>query len=105
MINIQILAVLGVLVFGISCKPAKEWTQDEVKQIIEANDSKARVVSVRFVGRAVDSDYPLPRDKPVTVDVTFRCDGGPEQQNPSVNVFPDASVRIGVLVSRSKICD
>jgi len=53
----------------------------------------------------VDSDYPLPRDQPVTVDVVFRCDDGPEQQNPSVNVFPDASVRIGVLVSRSKICD
>ena len=94
--NIKILAVLAVLFFGISCKSTKEWTQDEVKQIIVANDSRAHIV---------DSDYPLPRDQPVTVDVVFRCDDGPEQQNPSVNVFPDASVRIGVLVSRSKICD
>ena len=103
--NIKILAVLAVLFFGISCKSTKEWTQDEVKQIIVANDSRAHIVSVRFVGRTVDSDYPLPRDQPVTVDVVFRCDDGPQQQNPSVNVFPDASVRIGVLVSRSKICD
>ena len=103
--NIKILAVLAVLFFGISCKSTKEWTQDEVKQIIVANDSRARIVSVRFVGRTANSNYPLPKDQPVTVDVVFRCDDGPEQQNPSVNVFPDASVRIGVLVSRSKICD
>jgi hypothetical protein len=43
--NIKILAVLAVLAFGISCKSTKEWTHDEVRQTIVANDSRAHIVN------------------------------------------------------------